>query len=506
MDYLVYYCTTALAIVVGLFYVYAKHNLSYWSRRGVKTPPPHLIFGNFRDCILLQKTPADQLQEIYNSADPDDPYVGMYIFHEPVLLLRDRSLIKQIMITDFENFGNRRFGLSNERDATGYDSILSIRQPRWKYLRRKLTPVVTGQKLRNMMPLMIKSSNEMIDFIENLPVDKTGGKTYEVRNLGSRYCANVLGSVMFGVDTNSFNEDDKGFLISGEKVFRSFSAGVIFIIFFFVPRLSFLLAPLLTGPAEYFRKVFWSSMKVREEMGIKRGDLVDSLLSLKAGEQDPLYKFEGDHLPAQSSSLFQAGFEAGSTTIAFALFHLACHPEHQATLYDEIQTHLAGKEWTMDLMNEMSFTERVLLEALRLFPPLPITDRIAEKDYKIPGTDLIIEKGVSVYLSLNSTSQDPRYFSDPQKFDPLRKSLQEDKKFFESLGFGIGPRACMGTRMGLLFMKIALIAIVTNYTLHYETDGALQNSNINGMANKKKVRHVFQYAADGLHVQFKKRA
>jgi cytochrome P450 family 6 len=196
--------------------MYAKRKLSYWEKRGVVSIPPHLFFGNFKDCILMKKTPADLLQDIYNKVDPDVPYVGLYIFHKPVLLLRDRTLIKQIMITDFETFPNRRFGSSNERDIIGLDSILSIRQPRWKYLRRKLTPIVTGQKLRNMMPLMLKSSQEMISFIENLSIDKTGGKTYEVRDLSSRYTANLLASIMFGVDTNSFNKHEEGFKINGK--------------------------------------------------------------------------------------------------------------------------------------------------------------------------------------------------------------------------------------------------------------------------------------------------
>lgn len=94
-------------------------------------------------------------------------------------------------------------------------------------------------------------------------------------------------------------------------------------------------------------------------------------------------EFDYEHLLAQPSSLFQAGFEAGSTTIALALYHLACHPEHQATLFDEIQTHLTGKEWTIDQLNEMSFTESILIETLRLFAPLPFTDRVAERDYEV---------------------------------------------------------------------------------------------------------------------------
>ena len=96
-----------------------------------------------------------------------------------------------------------------------------------------------------------------------------------------------------------------------------------------------------------------------------------------------ILEFEGDHLLAQQASLLTAGIEATANTIAFALHNLACHPELQDTLYDEIQTHLSGKELTMDLITEMSFLDFVLIETLRLYPPLPIVDRIATRNYKV---------------------------------------------------------------------------------------------------------------------------
>lgn len=93
-------------------------------------------------------------------------------------------------------------------------------------------------------------------------------------------------------------------------------------------------------------------------------------------------EFEGDNLLAHPSSFYIAGFEASATAIAFILYDLACHPEHQDTLYKEIQT-LSGKEVTMDLINELSFLEYVVTESLRLHPPLPVTDRITIRDYEV---------------------------------------------------------------------------------------------------------------------------
>lgn len=61
----------------------------------------------------------------------------------------------------------------------------------------------------------------------------------------------------------------------------------------------------------------------------------------------------------------------------------------------------------------------------------------------MPETGLVIEKGISIYVSINATNQDPRYFHDSCNFVPLRENI-ENKKFYESLAFGIGPRSCVG--------------------------------------------------------------
>ncbi|XP_039304992.1 cytochrome P450 6k1 [Solenopsis invicta] len=495
MDYLIY-STTALIIILSLFYANAKYRLSYWSRRGVKSPPTHLLFGNFKDCITMKKPPAKILSEIYNSADPNDPYIGFYIFYKPMLLLRDHDLIKQMMIKDFDVFANRRFGSGLERDMAGMTSLLSIKQPRWKYLRAKLTPTLTGQKLKNMMPLMVECGKSMLNFIEKLPTaDEAGRREWEAKNLGARYSSSVIASLMFGISINSFDEKEAAFVKNGLKVFEGLKGAIVFIILFFFPEWDFLVAPFVKRHANYFREIFWDSMNNREKLGFKRGDMIDSMLAFKNGEQNPIYKFEGDNLLAHPTSLYLAGFEATATTIAFALYNLARHPEHQNTLYNEIKTYLSGKELTMDLINELSFLDSVIAESMRLHPPIPHTDRIAARNYKVPGTELIIEKNVPVYFSITSTNEDPKYFSNPQNFIPLRT---KNKQFYEFLAFGVGPRSCIGLRFALLIVKIALTTILSKYIVSYETDKKHTSRNNDAF-------HVLTYVANGLYVKFKKR-
>lgn len=83
---------------------------------------------------------------------------------------------------------------------------------------------------------------------------------------------------------------------------------------------------------------------------------------------------------------------------------------------------------------------------MRYYPVLPFLDRKAAKDYKIPNTDIIIEKGTHVYLSTIGMHYDPKYYRDPEKFDPERFSDQNKDNInpFCYLPVGTGPRMCIG--------------------------------------------------------------
>lgn len=82
------------------------------------------------------------------------------------------------------------------------------------------------------------------------------------------------------------------------------------------------------------------------------------------------------------------------------------------------------------------------LETLRKHSPVARIDRCCVKDYKIRGTDIVMEKGMNVSVPVVGFHYDPTYFPNPEKFDPLR--FQENRNPDGFLSFGIGPRNCIG--------------------------------------------------------------
>lgn len=96
-----------------------------------------------------------------------------------------------------------------------------------------------------------------------------------------------------------------------------------------------------------------------------------------------LTEFEDDNLLGQALSFYIAGLEAVSSAIAFSLYELSRHTEYQSQLYEEIKIHLNNEELTLESINKMEFLDQVVNETLRLYPPLPMIDRIASKNYKV---------------------------------------------------------------------------------------------------------------------------
>lgn len=107
--------------------------------------------------------------------------------------------------------------------------------------------------------------------------------------------------------------------------------------------------------------------------------------------------------------------------------------------------------------NNLSKKRFTFIETLRKYPPVAMTQRVCDEPYRIPDTDVVIEKGTKVLVPIFAIHHDPRYYENPDIFDPDR-FLDENKKLrnnYAFLPFGDGPRICIGNLSDLfLFFLI----------------------------------------------------
>lgn len=112
------------------------------------------------------------------------------------------------------------------------------------------------------------------------------------------------------------------------------------------------------------------------------------------------------------------------------------------------------------------------IETLRKYPVLPMINRTCLKEYQIPGTDKIIEKGVEVYISVLGLHRDAGYYQEPDKYNLVRFSAERSAgKNLSSrpyIPFGDGPRNCIGMRFGKLQTKVALVSMLLKFKYHLQ--------------------------------------
>ncbi|XP_043475349.1 cytochrome P450 6k1-like [Leptopilina heterotoma] len=458
--------------VFVVFYLLMMRHFEYWTRKGVVQIKPVPIFGNFVKCFFMKISPGHWFKEFYEKSK-NLPYMGVYILNQPGLMLRDPNIIKQILLKDFNNFADK-FMESGKNDHLGNANLFIVKNPEWKILRTKISPVFTSGKLRQMFELMTSVGNNLDTYMKSLNLHGSG-KAIEIREICAKFTTDLIGTTAYGLEVNSLNNPNAEFRKVGKRIFtydifRSLELNFIFI----MPQLArlFDLRFFRGDGSAFLKKVFMETLNERERSGGKRKDLIDLLIELKKkyeNEDSHGIKFEGDILCGQAAIFFTGGYETSSTTMSCAFYELAKQPDIQEKLRAEIKSALEETDGqiTQDLISGLQYLDMVVSETLRMYPILPVLDRKAMNNYQIPGTNIIIEKGTPVFIPLLGMHYDPQYFSKPELFDPERFSEENRKSRtnYVYMPFGEGPRNCIGMRLGLLQTKLGLIHIISQYKL-----------------------------------------
>ncbi|XP_014221929.1 cytochrome P450 6k1-like [Trichogramma pretiosum] len=462
-------CAFSLVLCV---YLYAVRNFNYWKRRGFKEIPPTAVFGNFTECFLARKPLVNVLNDIYEY-EKNEPSVGFYVLDKPYLLLRDPELIKHVLIKDFANFTGR-VADSYKTDDVGKFNLFVLRNPDWKYIRQKISPIFTSGRLKKMLDLMLEIDKDLDQYMKTT-VGEGKIVKLEVKDICAKFTTDVIGITAYGMRFNALSDENSYIRKVGKTIFKkSYKRHLEFLSTLLVPSIVDFFGFHLLGKAssQFLSDLFYRAMKERLDSGTKRADLIDFLIDLKKEQENGLAKSErkihDGQLIAQAAIFFTGGFETSSTTMSFALYELANNPDVQQKLREELLDVLEmnnGKVTYDMLMNSLPYLEMVISETLRMYPILPYLDRKPEKNYQCPITKLVIPAGTPIVVPMRSIHMDSKYFPHPEQFDPSRFSEENKINITPNtyFPFGDGPRICVGMRLGMIQTKLGLIRLISNY-------------------------------------------
>ncbi|MFJ6796825.1 cytochrome P450 [Streptomyces sp. NPDC091268] len=192
------------------------------------------------------------------------------------------------------------------------------------------------------------------------------------------------------------------------------------------------------------------------------GDLL-GLLAAASSTDDG--EFDATELREQVLIFLLAGHETTATSLAFSLHLLARHPGVQDRAREEVSRVLGDRTPRAADLDRLPYLTRVLKEAMRLYPAAPVIGRRAVEACEVDG--YAIPAGADVMVAPWVTHRHPRYWPDPERFDPDRFTPEAEaaRPRYAWFPFGGGPRACIRQHFSMLESVVALAMIVRAYEL-----------------------------------------
>ncbi len=198
----------------------------------------------------------------------------------------------------------------------------------------------------------------------------------------------------------------------------------------------------------------------------------DDLLSWLLDARDDEGAIDDPQIRDELVTLLLAGHETTSLALTWTLHLLSENPDAERTLVEEIARVLGGRAPGAADESRLVYTRQVIEEGMRLRPPAWGIGREALADIDLDGH--VIRKGTQIFLTQWVTHQDPRFFPEPQRFDPDRWSPGRRGSIprYAYFPFGGGPRACIGMHFAMLEAVLLLACIVQRF--HVEAPGPVE--------------------------------
>ena len=366
----------------------------------------------------------------------------------------DPELIERILVDEFDRFS---IGPSQRETFSGVEdhAVTTNTGDRWKRLRRALHPAFRRDRVQAYGDRMAATTAAFVD-------EWNDGESFDLRDELRRLTVNVLADALLDVDARG--DEDLPMAAADALVDRA-NFG----------RPGQLLPDWVPTPTDrrFARTVEELDDYVAGIVDRRRvddpGDRTDVCSILLAAHEEG--ELTLDEVRHNLVALLLAGHDSPSLALLHAVRLLDDHPDVRAGLRQEYETVVDGAYPAGEDYDDLERTRNVVSETLRLFPPTTGVNRQATEaltlgDFQIPaGAQFLIPQWVP--------HRDPRWWEEPETFDPARWERDVDRPRFAYFPFSGGPRACVGGECSRRELVLALATIVGRVDVDVTMDGPL---------------------------------
>lgn len=412
-------------------------------------PGGKLLYGHikeFREDPILFLKKASSYGEVVKFRF--GPFQNVYLISNP-------ELIKQVLVTKSKCFVKSK-DFHSLKPIIGEGLLTSEKETHMRQ-RRLIQPAFKKSHIINYGQDMIDLTT---DFVSKWEDGEERILTQDMMSI----TLGIISKTMFSLD---FKE---GYSILGEPIETAMRVAV--------KRMRTLLNLPLWIPTktnlEYkdalykLNKVLYSVIDNRRKDKGRHEDMLGILMD--ARDDDHGIGMTDTQVRDEVMTIFLAGHETTANALSWTFYLLSQYPEVQKKLFDEIDNVIGNRNPVpADFMN-LPYTQNIIWESLRIYPPAYLTGRQVEEDVEIG--DYRFKKGDTIMVSQYVMHHKPEYFPDPESFRPERfeNNFLKTIPAYAYFPFGGGPRVCIGNHFAVMEAVLILAAISQRFKINLAQD------------------------------------
>jgi cytochrome P450 len=402
--------------------------------------------------LIIYGPGRDPLQFFTHLARTYGDLVHVQVLGERLFLLNDPRHIRDVLVTN-QRFFHKGRGLERARRVLG-QGLLTSEDALHRRQRRLIQPAFHRERIAAYAAVMT-------DYAERTRDRWREGQTIDAAEEMSRLTLAIVGKTLFDADVESHARDVGDALTA---VMDSFWTMMLP----FSSALERLPLPVLRRSRKAratLDAIIYRMIAERRAAGGDRGDLLSMLLLARDEESPDAGGMSDTQVRDEAMTLFLAGHETTANALAWTWYLLSRSPDVERKLWSELDRVLAGRRPSMEDLAGLQYVERVVTESMRLYPPAWIIGRRALQDYPIDG--YVLPARSIVVMSPYVLHRDPRFFPDPERFDPDRWTPEFKAALppFAYLPFGGGARRCIGESFAWMELVLVLGTLAQKWRL-----------------------------------------